>query len=111
MVTPTAVPVNVTTLVEVLYEVTVPIPELSIPVTANWSPVLIPTTESRVTVETPAFTVAVTVLVLVTSPMLKMESLTVTLFELTVVVVPSTCRSPLTITVPSLLKPSGYGSI
>ena len=31
--------------------------------------------------------------------------------ELTVVVVPSTCKLPLTITIPSLSKPSGYGSI
>ena len=56
VVTPTAVPVNVTTLVVALYAVTVPIPEASMPVTANWSPVLIPTTESRRTVDTPALT-------------------------------------------------------
>jgi len=52
-----------------------------------------------------------TVLTLVTSPRLKIGSLTVTELELTVVVVPSTCRSPLMITVPSLLSPSGNGSM
>ena len=46
-------PVNVTTLVAVLYAVTVAIPEASIPDTASWSPVLIPATESRRTVDTP----------------------------------------------------------
>ena len=40
-----------------------------------------------------------------------MASLTVALVELTVVVVPSTCKLPLMITSPSLLKPSGYGSM
>ena len=38
-------------------------------------------------------------------------SLTVVWVELTVVVVPSTCKLPLMITLPSLLKPSGYGSM
>ena len=72
---------------------------------------LIPTTESTVIVETPEATGAVTVLILVTSPRLRIGSLTVTLVEFTSVVVPSTCRSPLMITVPSLLRPSGNGSM
>ena len=38
-------------------------------------------------------------------------ALTVVCVELTVVVVPSTCKLPLMITSPSLLKPSGYGSM
>ena len=38
-------------------------------------------------------------------------SLTVVCVELTVVVVPSTCKLPLMITSPSLLNPSGYGSM
>ena len=38
-------------------------------------------------------------------------SFTVVCVELTVVVVPSTCKLPLMITSPSLLNPSGYGSM
>ena len=48
---------------------------------------------------------------LVVTPKLMIGSFRLTVNESTVVVVPSTCKSPLTITVPSLLKPSGYGSI
>ena len=75
------------------------------------SPVLIPVTESSVIVETPDATGDITVLALVTSPRTIIGSLIVTAVEFTEVVVPSTCRSPLITTVPSLLKPSGYGSI
>ena len=82
---------------------------LELPVTT--SPVLIPTTESITIVDDPDPTVANTVLILVTSPTFMMASFTVALVELTVVVVPSTCKSPLMITVPSLLNPSGYGSM
>ena len=38
-------------------------------------------------------------------------SFTVVCVELTVVVVPSTCKLPLMTTSPSLLNPSGYGSM
>ena len=38
-------------------------------------------------------------------------SFTVVCVELTVVVVPSTCKLPLMMTSPSLLNPSGYGSM
>ena len=67
--------------------------------------------ESTTTVDAPAFTVCITVLVLVVSPTIKIGSLTVVCVELTVVVVPSTCKLPLMITSPSLLNPSGYGSM
>ena len=46
-----------------------------------------------------------------TSPRFKIGSLTVTEVEFTKVEVPSTCKSPLITTVPSLLNPSGYGSM
>ena len=82
---------------------------LELPVTT--SPVLIPTTESITMVDDPDPTVVSTVLTLVTSPTFIIASLTVAVVELTVVVVPSTCKSPLMITVPSLLNPSGYGSM
>jgi len=75
------------------------------------SPVLIPTTESRVIVVIPARTGCVTVLSLVRSPKCRIGSFNVDVVEFTDVVVPSTCKLPLIITVPSLLKPSGYGSI
>ena len=52
-----------------------------------------------------------TVLLLVTSPIFIIGSFKDALVELTVVVVPSTCKLPLIITIPSLSKPSGYGSI
>ena len=55
--------------------------------------------ESSVITETPVPTVAVTVLELVTSPSLNIVSFEVTEDELTVVCVPSTCKSPLIITV------------
>ena len=76
-----------------LYEWTVVVPVPEIPLVERVSPVLIPTTESRVIAEVPEPTVANTVLVLVTSPNLKIDSLEVTLVELTVVVVPSTSVS------------------
>ena len=59
-------------------------------VPATTSPVLIPTIESRTTVDVPEPTVTITVLVLVVSPTRIMASLTVTAVEFTVVVVPST---------------------
>ena len=58
------------------------------------SPVLIPVIESSVITEAPVPTVAVTVLELVTSPSLNIDSFEVTEDELTVVCVPSTSKSP-----------------
>ena len=75
------------------------------------SPVLIPTTESKVITLVPLVCSAITVLMLVTSPRWKMASFNVDVVELTVVVVPSTCKLPLMMTLPSLLNPSGYGSM
>ena len=66
---------------------------------------------STLIVLTPASAVIITVLVLVVTPKLMIGSFRLTVNESTVVVVPSTCKSPLTINVPALLKPSGYGSI
>ena len=48
---------------------------------------------------------------LVTSPIFIIGSFNDVFVELTVVVVPSTCKLPLMITIPSLSKPSGYGSM
>ena len=75
------------------------------------SPVLTPTIESTIIAETPVPTVVLTVLTLVTSPSFIIPSFKVEDVEFTVVVVPSTCKSPLIITWPSLLNPSGYGSM
>ena len=72
---------------------------------------LIPIIESTTTVDSFTFTVDITVRELVASPTDKIGSFTVACVELTVVVVPSTCKLPLMITSPSLLKPSGNGSI
>ena len=105
-------PVIVIIFVAVLYAVIVVSPLLGKAALPEIiSPVLIPTTESKVIVETPDATVAITVLLLVTSPSDIIEPFTVTLLESTVVVVPSTWRFPLTTTSPSLLNPSGYGSM
>ena len=82
-----------------------------IPVAVITSSVCRPVTESTTMVFAPLDTAVITVLILVTSPTRMIGSLTVDVVELTVVVVPSTCKSPLMITVPSLLKPSGYGSM
>ena len=71
----------------------------------------IPVTWSTTTAVAPALIVDITVLVLVVSPTIMIGSLTVVCVELTVVVVPSTCKLPLMITSPSLLNPSGYGSM
>ena len=60
---------------------------------------------------TPTTTSAITVFSLVKSPRCSIGSLRVEIVELTDVVVPSTCKLPLITTVPSLLKPSGYGSM
>ena len=59
----------------------------------------------------PLATVVITVLILVTSPTRMIGSVTVAVVELSVVVVQSTCKSPLMITVPSLLPPLGNGSM
>ena len=76
-----------------------------------WSPVLIPVIESKTIADVPDPTVATTVLLLVTSPIFIIGSFNDVFVELTVVVVPSTCKLPLIITIPSLSKPSGYGSM
>ena len=75
------------------------------------SPVLIPTIESKVIADVPDPTIATTVLLLVTSPIFIIGSFNDVFVELTVVVVPSTCKLPLITTIPSLSKPSGYGSM
>ena len=82
-----------------------------IPVAATTSSVCNPVTESTTIVFAPLDTGDITVLTLVTSPTFMIGSFTDTFVELTVVVVPSTCKLPLMITSPSLLKPLGNGSM
>ena len=107
----TAVPWNVSVLVPVLIAVTVVIPLAEKLGCKRVSLTAIPVTWSTTTAVAPDAIVDITVLVLVVSPTIIIGSLTVVCVELTVVVVPSTCKLPLMITSPSLLNPSGYGSM
>ena len=107
----TVVPWKVSILLPVLIAVTVVIPLAEKLECKRVSLTAIPVTWSTTTAEAPDDIAVITVLVLVVSPTIMIGSLTVDCVELTVVDVPSTCKLPLMITSPSLLNPSGYGSM